>query len=121
MYSPKIEQQIKNGINRITQFYANSNGRPFLWLSSNASTVVGNHIQLSHVLTFETHQVRPGIRTAIALVLPMREYSFDDFLAIVHGIEDHFNFPLLVHAYPRDQVLRMRDYFDQHVREDVVL
>lgn len=83
--------------------------------------MVGNHIQLSHVRTFETHQIRSGIRTEIALVLPMSEYSFDNFLAIIRGIEDHFNFPLLVHAYPRDQVLKMRNYFDQHVREDVVL
>ncbi|MGN1279530.1 MAG: transposase [Limosilactobacillus sp.] len=111
----EIKAAIKKGNQTIADFQQHSSGRLNLW----TSIVTLNR---NYIITVEAQKrVGTGITTAIICHLSFNQYTADDYLAVLMGLQRHWNIPVLCHGFSRKQLANLRhQYGSRIIRDDIV-
>lgn len=111
----EIKAAIKKGNQIITDFQQHSSGRLNLWTS--IVTLSRNYI-----ITVEAQKrVGTGITTAIICHLSFDQYTVDDYLAVLMGLQRQWDIPVLCHAFSRKHLANLRhQYGSRIIRDDIV-
>lgn len=111
----EIKAMIKQGNQTIADFQQHSSGRLNLWTS-----II--EISRNYVITVEAQKrVGTGITTAIICHLPFDQYSDEDYLAVLMGLQQQWGIPILCHAFSRRRLANLRhQYGSRIIRDDIV-
>lgn len=111
----EIQLAIKKGNQVIDDFQQHSTGQLNLWTSIVALTS-------NYVITVEAQKrVGTGITTAIICHLPFDQYTEDNYLAVLMGLQKHWDIPVLCHAFSRRLLANLRaQYGSRIIRDDIV-
>lgn len=112
---PEIQAAIKNGNEVVADFQEHSTGRLNLWTS-----IVD--LSQNYVITAEAQKrVGTGITTAIICHLPFAHFDYDDYVQVLMGLQQHWDVPVLCHAFPRQKLNNLRrEYGSRIIRDDIV-
>ena len=113
--SSEIQALIRKGNQTIADFQQHSSGRLNLWTS-----IV--EISQNYVITVEAQKrVGTGITTAIICHLPFEQYTDDDYLTVLMGLQQQWDIPILCHAFSRLRLANLRhQYGSRIIRDDIV-